>query len=68
MAEIKLQDVEFMESELKTKKIRMREAPDPVGVSYEKLLRRHDRTKKVYPVDPYVEVYQFRDNLYCQGW
>ena len=65
MAEIKLQDVEFMESELKTKKIRMREAPDPVGASYEKLLRRHDRTKKVYPVDPYVEVYQFRDNLYC---
>lgn len=29
-----------------------------------KMLRSTNPTKKVYDVDPYVEVYQFRDNLY----
>ena len=27
-------------------------------------LRTHNKTKKIYDVDPYAEVYQFRDNLY----
>ena len=29
-----------------------------------KELRENNKTRKIYPVDPYVEVYQFRDNLY----
>ena len=28
------------------------------------MLRTANRTKRVYDVDPYVEVYQFRENLY----
>ena len=36
----------------------------PINWAYEKLLRGQSKIKKNYPVDPYVEVYQFRDNLY----
>ena len=32
--------------------------------AYMKLLREHDKTKRIYPVDPYAEVYQFRENVY----
>ncbi|MGM9522588.1 MAG: MBL fold metallo-hydrolase [Oscillospiraceae bacterium] len=32
--------------------------------AYMKLLRESNKTKKVYDVDPYVEVYQFRENMY----
>ena len=35
-----------------------------VSYTYMKRLREHDDTRKVYDCDPYVEVYQFRDNLY----
>lgn len=27
-------------------------------------LRTHNKTKTIYPIDPYAEVYQFRDNTY----
>ena len=29
-----------------------------------KELRENNKTRKIYPIDPYVEVYQFRDNEY----
>ncbi|MGM9522271.1 MAG: MBL fold metallo-hydrolase [Oscillospiraceae bacterium] len=32
--------------------------------AYMKLLRENNKTRKVYDIDPYVEVYQFRDNMY----
>lgn len=32
--------------------------------AYMKLLREKDETRRVYDCDPYIEVYQFRDNLY----
>ncbi len=32
--------------------------------AWEKMLRSSNPTKKVYDIDPYVEVYKFRDNLY----
>ena len=64
MAEIPISSDKKIHTEIKTRKLRRREPEDPVGISYEKLLREHDRTKKVYPVDPYAEVYRFRENLY----
>lgn len=53
-------------SEVKTKKnlSRMRTSEHPLRYAWEKLLREHDKTKRIYPVNPYTEVYQFRDNLY----
>ena len=35
-----------------------------VSWAYMKRLREHDDTRRVYEENPYVEVYQFRDNLY----
>lgn len=32
--------------------------------AYMKLLREKDKTKRIYDCNPYVEVYQFRENLY----
>ena len=43
----------------------MCEPEPPVRSAYMKRLREHDDTKRIYDVDPYVEVYQFIDNLYC---
>ena len=50
---------------LKSKCIIKCEPEPPVRSAYMKRLREHDNTKKVYETDPYVEVYQFRDNLFC---
>jgi glyoxylase-like metal-dependent hydrolase (beta-lactamase superfamily II) len=52
-------------SEMKSRRIKFDAPQDPISWAYMKELREHDRTKKVYPVNPYVEVYQFRDNLYA---
>jgi len=51
-------------SELKITQIYQKEPVNETCWAYMKLLRESNKTKKVYPVDPYVEVYQFRDNLY----
>ena len=51
-------------SEVRTNRTRYREPENPVRWAYEQLLRSHDKTKKIYPIDPYAEVYQFRSNLY----
>ena len=49
---------------MKTRVLRVEEPIDPPCAAYMKLLREKDKTKKVYDVDPYVEVYRFRDNVY----
>ncbi len=51
-------------SALKDKKIYVVDPIDDTCWAYMRLLKEHDRTKAVYPVDPYAEVYQFRDNVY----
>jgi glyoxylase-like metal-dependent hydrolase (beta-lactamase superfamily II) len=53
-----------IDSPLKTKKRINREPEHPVWRAYTRLLRRNDKTRKLYPVNPYAEVYQFRANLF----
>ena len=38
---------------------------EPLSVAWMKELRLHNRTKRVYEVNPYAEVYQFRDHVYA---
>jgi glyoxylase-like metal-dependent hydrolase (beta-lactamase superfamily II) len=64
MAESAIEKHRPIRSELKTKKIKWREPEDPIRWAFEKELREHDKTRRVHAVDPYAEVYQFRDNLY----
>lgn len=64
MAEERMEVQRKMCSEVKTNRTLYREPENPVRWAYEQLLRSHDKTKKIYPIDPYAEVYQFRDNLY----
>lgn len=64
MAEERMDIQRKMYSEVKTNRTLYREPENPVRWAYEQLLRTHDKTKKIYPVNPYAEVYQFRDNLY----
>jgi glyoxylase-like metal-dependent hydrolase (beta-lactamase superfamily II) len=54
-----------IKSEMKSRRLKFDAPQDPISWAYMKELREHDKTKKVYPVNPYVEVYQFRDNLYA---
>ena len=52
-------------SELKSKRI-VQEIEKPVRWSFMKILREYSTLKQYYPdINPYAEVYQFRDNLYC---
>jgi glyoxylase-like metal-dependent hydrolase (beta-lactamase superfamily II) len=53
-----------IKSSLKGVRLIQREPIDATSWAYMKLLRENDRTKRVYDVDPYAEVYQFRDNMY----
>ncbi len=64
MAEQALDKQRPINSPLKSKRILWREPENPIRWAYAKLLREHDKTKKVYDINPYAEVYQFRDNLY----
>jgi glyoxylase-like metal-dependent hydrolase (beta-lactamase superfamily II) len=41
-----------------------REAELPVRYAYLKLLRERDSTRRVYPVNPFAEVYDLRENLF----
>lgn len=41
-----------------------REPENPVRSAFAKLMREHDKTRKVYDVDPYAEVYTLSENLY----
>ncbi len=49
---------------MKSKIIKLREETEQLSKAYMKELRTHNKTKKVYDVNPYAEVYQFRDNVY----
>ncbi len=53
-----------IKSELKSKRIKWHAPQNQISWAYMKELRENDKTKKIYDVNPYVEVYQFRDNLY----
>ena len=53
-----------IKSQLKSKRIKFDVAQNQISWAYMKELREHNKTRKIYPVNPYVEVYQFRDNLY----
>lgn len=64
MAEERMDIQRKMCSEVKTNRTVYREPENPVRWAYQQLLRSHDKTKRIYPVNPYAEVYQFRDNLY----
>lgn len=65
MAEERMDLHRALFSEVKTNCKRYREPENPVRWAYEQLLRTHDKTKAIFPINPYCEVYQFRDNLYC---
>lgn len=53
-----------IKSNLKSKR-KVWEEEKPIRWSYMKLLREYTTLKKEYPINPYAEVYQLRDNLYC---
>ena len=48
----------------KAKRIKWGPAQNAISWSYMKLLRENNKTLKVYPENPYIEVYQFRENVY----
>lgn len=48
----------------KAKRLRWGAPQNYISWAYMKLLREKDKTKKIYDCNPYVEVYQFRENLY----
>lgn len=55
-----------IKNELKSKRLKHDAPIDPISWAYMKELRENNKTKTICPVNPYVEVYQFRENLY--GW
>ncbi len=64
MAEQTVEKQRTINSPLKSRRILWREPENPVRWAFAKELREHNKTKKVYDVNPYAEVYQFRENLY----
>lgn len=54
-----------IKSDLKSKRI-VQEIEKPIRWSFMKVLRETSTLKQFYPeINPYAEVYKFRDNLYC---
>ena len=53
-----------IESPIKSKRLDMGELVYHNCWAFMRELRTHNKTKKIYDVDPYAEVYQFRENLY----
>ena len=53
-----------IKSELKSKRIKFDSPQNQISWAYMKELREHNKTRKIYDINPYVEVYQFRNNLY----
>lgn len=53
-----------IKTETKSKRMHWDGCPSTATWVFLKHLREADDTKRIYPVDPYAEVYQFRDNLY----
>lgn len=54
-----------IQTPVKGKRLVTREPIDATSWAYMKLLREHNDTMKIYDVDPYVEVYQARPNIYA---
>jgi glyoxylase-like metal-dependent hydrolase (beta-lactamase superfamily II) len=52
-----------IKSGLKSKRIKFDVPQNQISWAYMKELREHNKTRKIYDINPYVEVYQFRDNL-----
>ena len=52
-----------IKSKLKAKRIKWGDSQNVISWAYMKMLREHHDTRKIYEINPYVEVYQFRDNL-----
>ena len=48
----------------KAKRIKWGTPQNQISWAYMKMLREGNKTLKVYDVNPYIEVYQFYDNLY----
>lgn len=53
-----------IENELKVKRVYQTEPIDTTSWAYMRALRQFGATRNVYPVNPYVEVYRLRDNVY----
>lgn len=53
-----------IENKLKIKRIYQTEPIDATSWAYMRALRQFGQTKKVYPVNPYVEVYRLQPNVY----
>lgn len=53
-----------VQSEIKSVRLKWQEPQADLSWAYMKQMRERNKTKKIYDVNPYVEVYQFRDNLY----
>lgn len=51
-------------SENKSRRVDMGELIYENCWAFMRELRTHNRTKKIYDINPYAEVYQFRDNMY----
>lgn len=49
---------------MKSKVLVQREPIEELSKAYMKELRLYNKTKQVYAIDPYAEVFQFRDNVY----
>ena len=53
-----------IKSELKSRRIKGGDAINQISWTYMKILREHHESRKIYEINPYVEVYPFRENLY----
>jgi len=60
----KLQQGFPIRSELKSKRIKYDVPQNQISWAYMKEMRENNKTRKIYPVQPYVEVYQLRENVY----
>ena len=53
-----------IQSGLKAKRIKWGADQNYISRTFMKELRENNKTKKIYGINPYVEVYQFRDQIY----
>lgn len=51
-------------SELKSRRIKFEAPQNAISWAFMKQLRENNKTRQIFDINPYVEVYQFRDNLY----
>lgn len=51
-------------SQLKSRRIHFDVPQNIISCAFMKELREHNQTRTIHPCNPYVEVYQFRENLY----